>query len=449
VIEPFLLALLAFLAILPILLPLLKGGRPVADRAAYDQAVYRDQLQELERDVQRGLATAEDTEASRIEIQRRILAADRMRGQRVRLSRSPVLGIVVVLVVGVGSVLTYLDLGTPGLPDVPFASRPRDDQVVRQRRDALEALARHLQENPKDAPGWLQFARGLAMMGDYGRAEAAYGQAIALGQDGLEVQADRAEMMVMVADGTVTPAAGTVFQKVLATDPANPMAQYYLALGQAQAGEPRRAVEGFQKLLTALPSDSPMRGQIGKQIADAARQAGMPVPELAQGAAPATSPDAGALTDAQRDAMIRGMVAQLAAKQAADPGNFDGWMRLGRAYAVLGEMDQSSGAYAKAQALRPDDLSVPEAEAEALMTGFKPGEKLPDRVIALMNQVVAKDPKQPMALWYLGLNAAQNGQGAEARQRWQALADQLPSGSDDRKMVEQALATLPSSADTK
>jgi cytochrome c-type biogenesis protein CcmH len=138
------------------------------------------------------------------------------------------------------------------------------------------------------------------------------------------------------------------------------------------------------------------------------------------------------------------MVAQLAAKQAADPGNFDGWMRLGRAYAVLGQMDQSADAYAKARALRPEDLSVPEAEAEALMTGFKPGEKLPAQVIALMNEVVAKDPKQPMALWYLGLNAAQNGQAAEARQRWQALADQLPTGSDDRKMVEQALATLPS-----
>ena len=441
-IEPFLLALLAFLAILPILLPLLKGGRPVADRAAYDQAVYRDQLRELERDVQRGLATAEDTEASRIEIQRRILAADRMQGQRVRLSRSPVLGVVVGLVVGIGSVLTYLDLGSPGLPDVPFASRPKDNQVA-QRRDALEALAKHLQQNPKDGPGWLQFARGLAMMGNYGRAEAAYGQAIALGQDGLDVQADRAEMMVMVADGAVTPAAETVFQKVLATDPANPMAQYYLALARAQAGEPGRAIEGFQKLLTALPADSPMRGQIGKQIADAARQAGMPVPALAQGAAPASSPDAGALTNAQRDAMIRGMVAQLAAKQAADPGNFDGWMRLGRAYAVLGEMDQSSDAYAKARALRPDDLSVPEAEAEALMTGFKPGQKMPDRVISLMNQVVAKDPKQPMALWYLGLNAAQNGQSGEARLRWQALADQLPSGSDDRKMVEQALATLP------
>jgi cytochrome c-type biogenesis protein CcmH len=442
VIEAFLLALLAFLAILPILAPLLRGGRPVAERAAYDQAVYRDQLSELDRDVQRGLVTEVDAEASRVEIQRRILAADRLRGRQVRLSRSPVLGIVVAVVVGLGSVLTYIDLGSPGLPDEPFTARPQDDAVA-QRRDALDALANHLRDNPKDAAGWLRFARGLSAMGDYARAEAAYKQAIDLGQDGLDVRADRAEMMIMAAGGTVTPAAEAVFEKVLATDPANPMAQYYLALARMQAGEPKRAIERFQALLAVLPSDSPMRAAIGKQIADAARTAGIPVPELAKGTAPASSPDAGALTNEQRDAMIRGMVAQLAAKQAADPGNFDGWMRLGRAYAVLGQKDQSADAYAKAAALKPDDLTVPEAEAESLMAAFKPGQKLPDRVIALMNQVVARDPKQPMALWYLGLNAAQNGQPAEARARWQALADQLPKESDDRKMVEQALATLP------
>ncbi len=441
-IEAFLLALLAFLAILPILAPLLRGGRPVAERAAYDQAVYRDQLSELDRDVQRGLVTEVDAEASRVEIQRRILAADRLRGRQVRLSRSPVLGIVVAVVVGLGSVLTYIDLGSPGLPDEPFTARPQDDAVA-QRRDALDALANHLRDNPKDAAGWLRFARGLSAMGDYARAEAAYKQAIDLGQDGLDVRADRAEMMIMAAGGTVTPAAEAVFEKVLATDPANPMAQYYLALARMQAGEPKRAIERFQALLAVLPSDSPMRAAIGKQIADAARTAGIPVPELAKGTAPASSPDAGALTNEQRDAMIRGMVAQLAAKQAADPGNFDGWMRLGRAYAVLGQKDQSADAYAKAAALKPDDLTVPEAEAESLMAAFKPGQKLPDRVIALMNQVVARDPKQPMALWYLGLNAAQNGQPAEARARWQALADQLPKESDDRKMVEQALATLP------
>ncbi|HEY4044078.1 MAG TPA: c-type cytochrome biogenesis protein CcmI, partial [Rhodopila sp.] len=49
--------MLAFGALLPIVAPLLRGNRPVAARAAFDQAVYRDQLQELDRDIVRGLIT--------------------------------------------------------------------------------------------------------------------------------------------------------------------------------------------------------------------------------------------------------------------------------------------------------------------------------------------------------------------------------------------------------
>ncbi len=143
--------------------------------------------------------------------------------------------------------------------------------------------------------------------------------------------------------------------------------------------------------------------------------------------------------------MIRGMVANLAAKQEADPGNFDGWMRLGRAYGVLKETDKAMAAYARARALRPDDLGVPEAEVQALMADYKPGEALPDRVIQLLHQIEAKDPTQATAQWYLGLAAAQSGQAIEARRHWQALVERLPVGSDDRRMVEAALATLPGS----
>ena len=64
-ILPFLLALLAFGALLPIVAPLLRGSGPVASRANFDQAVYRDQLRELDRDIARGLITPADADCSR------------------------------------------------------------------------------------------------------------------------------------------------------------------------------------------------------------------------------------------------------------------------------------------------------------------------------------------------------------------------------------------------
>ena len=123
-ILPFLLALLAFLALLPILAPLLRGGRPMRARASFDQAVYRDQLRELDREIARGLLTPAEAESARLEIQRRLLASDLVPVAPPRVSRSPVVAAVVFVVVGFGSVGAYLWLGAPGIPDEPFASRP-------------------------------------------------------------------------------------------------------------------------------------------------------------------------------------------------------------------------------------------------------------------------------------------------------------------------------------
>lgn len=466
-ILPFLFALLAFLVILPILKPLMTGGRPVAERSQFDQAVYLDQLQELERDIARGLMTPVEAEMGRLEIQRRLLTASRTKTAPARLSRSPAMAAFVLVLVGGGSVLAYTYLGSPNLPDMPFSSRTQEAQTSERAhmQEAVAQLAERLRQNPKDPAGWLMFARSLSTLGDWNRAASAYQQAISLGESGPDVEAEHAEMMVMQAGGTVTPAAEASFQKVLSADHDNAMARYYLAVARLQAGEPKQAIDGLQGLLAILPSNSPLRPQIGEQVARAAKAAGIPTPELAKGGpavkigtaggAPAEAPAGGGpgpnasemaqaagMPAAQREAMIRSMVGRLAAKQESDPNNFDGWMRLGRAYAVLKEQDKAAAAYAKAQALRPDDLSVPESEVEALLADYKPGEAMPARVVDLLRRINAKDPKQPMALWYLGLAAAQSGHADEAKQRWHALAEQLPKESNDRRMVEAAIATL-------
>ena len=59
-----------------LLRPLLRVGTPAADRADYDVAVYRDQLDELKRDEQRGTLSATEIAAARLEIERRLLKYD-------------------------------------------------------------------------------------------------------------------------------------------------------------------------------------------------------------------------------------------------------------------------------------------------------------------------------------------------------------------------------------
>jgi cytochrome c-type biogenesis protein CcmH len=458
---PFLLALLAFVALLPIVAPLLRGSRPESSRARFDQAVYRDQLNELDRDIARGLITPSEAGAARLEIQRRLLAADKQPVAPPRLSRSPALAAIVFVVIAAGSVSSYLWLGAPGLPDEPFSARKAElarDNAPSSLQRATETLAAKLKQNPADGQGWLLYGRSLAMLSQWDKAEDAYHHAMDLGQTSAEVLGDHAEVMVMQAGGTVTPAAESAFHQVLKTDPSSGIARYYLALAAMQAGEPRKAIDGWQALLTELPAASPLRPQLGQKIAEAARAAGIPVPELAKGAqaqgsaqagGPASGPDAKAVADAanmtddQRQAMIRGMVANLAAKQKADPSNLDGWLRLARAYTVLHDPDKAADAYDKAAGLKPGDVSIPLQEVQALLSNRPPTEKLPPRVIDLLKHVQATDPEQPLVLWYLGMAAVQDAHPDEARRYWGTLLTKVPPGSDDAHMIQSALDTLP------
>lgn len=76
--------------------------------------------------------------------------------------------------------------------------------------------------------------------------------------------------------------------------------------------------------------------------------------------------NAAQMSDAARQAMIRGMVERLATKQQSTPDDLDGWLRLGRAYGVLGERDKALAAYQRAQALLPADSQQRQAVAAAI-----------------------------------------------------------------------------------
>jgi cytochrome c-type biogenesis protein CcmH len=229
-------------------------------------------------------------------------------------------------------------------------------------------------------------------------------------------------------------------------------------------------------VLADIPQDSPMRAEIGRRVAEAAKSGGLPMPVLAQGTPPQGTPPQGTppqgtppqgtppqgmppqaapsgpdaaqmaaaagMSPADRKAMIAGMVAKLAADMQANPGNLDGWMRLGRAYAVLGERDKASDAYAHAAALRPGDVGVRMQAVQSLLEGIKPGDPLPPEAVTLLDQVQAMAPDQPELLWYQGLIAARAAQPDRARAYWGRLLRSLPADGEDAKVVKAAIDAL-------
>ena len=67
-------------AVALVLVPLVLRHRRAPRRVEFDLAVYRDQLEELESDRARGLVGEDQTEAARLEIQRRMLTASKHDG---------------------------------------------------------------------------------------------------------------------------------------------------------------------------------------------------------------------------------------------------------------------------------------------------------------------------------------------------------------------------------
>lgn len=449
-------------------LPLLRGVPAAVDRGYFDRVVYRDQLSEVERDLARGVLSPAEADSARLEIQRRLLGVEvAAPGSRTWSSPSPMLaGLVALLVLG-GGVGLYLRLGAPSLPDAPFAARsaqrtepaPGPDAAPHlDMQQAAQALEKKLHADPTNAEGWVLYARTESMLGDYQKAGVAYREAISLGQKSPDVLAGYGEMQVLSADGIVSPAAHDTFTEALAADANNDVARYYLALADEQAGEEHRAIDRWVALAADIPADSPMREAIARGIAEAAKAGGLTAPALPKGTPPQPQQDsteapsgptqdqmgaAAQMPEGERKDMIRGMVAQLAARLQTQPDDVDGWLRLARSYAVLDEPDKSVDAYEHAIKLKPDDVGIKLQEFQTLTAKLQPSDPLPARALELLRQVAAIAPDQPEALWYLGVQAARDGNKDEARRDWTKLLATLPADGEDAKMVKGALETLP------
>lgn len=364
-------AVLTVVVAVLLLLPLMRASARATRYDEGEAAVYRDQLQELERDKAAGLISADDADYARAEIGRRLLAiAGREKGAEdaeigtvdvdqatsPRRRRYTVSQAFILLCLPVIGLAGYLEIGSPGTPDAPLAARienPGDDV------DLLVAkVERHLATNPEDGNGWNVLAPVYFRVGRYDDAELAYRNAIRILGPDAERMNGLGETVVMRNDGIVTDDAQMAFQAALKLQPNNPRADFYLALALEQSGRRAEALAAFQEIAKASPPTAPWMPLINQHIAT--NSAGVPLANAPAGAtagnAASANPaapgnpsaediaNAQSMSEADRGEMIRGMVANLDARLKEDPNNFEGWMRLVRSYAMLKDTDRAEAA---------------------------------------------------------------------------------------------------------
>jgi cytochrome c-type biogenesis protein CcmH len=443
-----------------LLIPFLRRASESASRAAYDVEIYRDQLAEIDRDIQRGIIGELEAKAARAEIGRRALAADALERMSPRSAAAPralpMAVLALAVVVPFGAFVLYLDLGSPHLPGQALATRHAGAQSDTRQDEALVAqLAERLKERPDDLQGWTLLARSYGSLGRHADAVAAWRHVRRLAPESTETLGALAEALVQAAGGTVTPEAVRLFDAATKADENDARSRFYLGLAHAQSGESRQALQIWTDLLTISPPDAPWLESVRAQLRRVAAEATIDPASLtpspaatalaARNAAVPSGSQAEAITrlpPGQQQQMIRAMVESLAARLDSEPGDVEGWRRLGRARKVLGETEKSVEAYAKAASLAPGRIDVLTDYAGALFETIPPGTKLPAPFVETMRKMLEIDPNHGDALWFNGLAEAEAGRRAAAVALWQRLLDQLPADAKERREVQGQIERL-------
>jgi cytochrome c-type biogenesis protein CcmH len=344
----FLFALMTAAAIFAVLWPLGRAGRIA--HAGSDLAVYRDQIDEIARDRAAGLIGEPEAEAARIEVSRRLIAAadaDATMTPRAGAPfrrRAAAAGTLIALPALAAGL--YLALGSPQLPGQPLASRAATP-IQNRSLDALVAqVEQHLEKNPEDGRGWEVVAPVYMRLGRFDDAVKARRNALRINGANADREADLGEALMAAANGVVTDESKTAFERALSHNPKHNKARFFLGVAAHQDGQAEKAVAIWRDILKDVQPGSPWEGMVRETLArveGTAPEQGAPGPTRDEVAA------AGEMSPQDRAAMIRGMVDRLAERLKNDGNDVDGWLRLVRAYTVMGERDKAVSAVADAR----------------------------------------------------------------------------------------------------
>jgi cytochrome c-type biogenesis protein CcmH len=352
-------ALMTAAAIFAVLWPLGRGPRRLGGGS--DLLVYKDQLKEIDSDRASDLIGEAEAEAARLEVSRRLLAAAEppplpvsaeAPARKPERRRAAALAALVVLAFGPLSL--YVAIGSPNVPGEPAFARVKTPAGQESIATLVSQVEAHLARNPNDGAGWEVLAPVYARLGRLDDAVGARKKALTLIGPTAAREADLGEAETAAANGVVTAEAKAAFERAVARDAHEAKARYFLGLAAEQDGKSEDAAAIWRALLADAPSGAPWVGFVREALA-----------RVSGASLAVAGPDAGDIaaasnmSDDERRDMIRGMVTRLADRLHGDGADVEGWLRLVRAYVVLGDRDKAKDAAADAKRAlgeRPDAI---------------------------------------------------------------------------------------------
>ncbi|MBA3060020.1 MAG: c-type cytochrome biogenesis protein CcmI [Gammaproteobacteria bacterium] len=443
--------LLTLLALVWVVRPLLRPPPPAGvSSQRLNAAIYRDQLEALDRDLARGAISQEDCEATRDELQLRLLddteapaPVHHTSGASFWAGRFTAAVIVLLMPIGAGGM--YWWLGEPAAIDPVAAQKSNEDQAMKM----VDILADRLRANPDNPTGWAMLARSYKVMGRFAEAEQAFLKAGDLLNTEPDLMVDYADLLAVRANNNIEGRPLELVNKALSLDPQHPMGLMMAGVAAYRRFDYKEAVVYWETLLTLLEPGSPDALQVATDISEARVRAGLPAAETSA-PMPATNPGtqdtrAGELPPvdpaaaaAMTPEMVNQMVDRLAERLKSTPDDLTGWARLARTYKTQGRLVEAEQAYAKAGKLVDGDPDLLTQYADVL--AMRADNKIEGRTLTLVNKALALDPNHPTALMMAGTAAYRRADYAQAVSHWEKVLTVLPPGSNDAAMVQSEIA---------
>ncbi|MFG6565487.1 c-type cytochrome biogenesis protein CcmI [Sulfitobacter sp. 1A13421] len=356
-------ALLSIVGLLFMGLPLRHRSSRTPVPADATDAVLMDQLDEVRRDLERGVISDTEATAAEQEIKRRILVQSR---RSVLSDGKPAAGgrLMVVLsavFVPVFAFGYYSAMGSPEIPGVAFAERATERQEAAEIAELTDRLYVRLSSDPEGGPseGWMLLGQTYSKMGRYADAADAYRVVAQRPEADSAVFSMLAEVLIYAEQGVVTPEADTAIDRAYELDPSNPGAAFFKAVSLEQKGDEARAHETLVARLDDADRFFPWMesfvgeaNRIGAKIGKAPISLADYAPKTsASGPTQEDIENAQDMSVEERQDFIRSMVERLATRLEDEPDDLDGWMRLGNAYSVLGDTAPAIAAFEHAEIL--------------------------------------------------------------------------------------------------
>jgi cytochrome c-type biogenesis protein CcmH len=265
------------LALVVIITVLLKNSDKNSNEE-FPSDIYKQQLDELETDIENGLLSETEVESAKKELQLSILNQDNTIEKQMSENTSPtkskipkVTAVILMMLLPLFAVELYQSLGRPELIEQKelleeFHNAQTEEEKATAIEKMLVRMEQRLESTPDDADGWLMLANSYTSLERYPQALIAVENLYRLKSDDASVMLRYADILSMVNNGKFEGKPTDLINEAIKLEPTNNSGLWLAGLAAIQRGEIQTAIDYWESLVIQFEEDSESRQQIQHYI---------------------------------------------------------------------------------------------------------------------------------------------------------------------------------------